>query len=228
MWRIVLSVVWLKPRWEPGQTEKINDSMYHKRIDSGAVDAESPRENRGREWVKKWKGRKWAGGETKKTRFPAVHREMHRSASGVDTCWHRFRAGAYLVDKRNPDQPDFPCLFAPHTKGAGEKNAVTRCTICARSWRNVSPFHARWKSRDWATAGSYVVDEWHWFWSITMPHNRRNRQLIIHRFSYRYGYRSLLCPAFFDSHRDCAAKCIRISRICTCKFILFNASCQCH
>jgi len=36
--------------------------MYHKRIDSGAVDAESPRENRRREWVKKWKGRKeWSG-----------------------------------------------------------------------------------------------------------------------------------------------------------------------
>jgi hypothetical protein len=29
----------------PEQTEKINDPVYYKRIDSGAVDAESPRED---------------------------------------------------------------------------------------------------------------------------------------------------------------------------------------
>jgi len=111
--------------------------MYYKRIDSGAVDAKKP-ENRGSEWIKKWKGRKWKGEEKgrrerKRDSGPCIVRCIEAHPESILTRIDSARA--YLVDNGIPDLPDLPYLFAPRTKGRTKKkkNAVTQCTICARS-----------------------------------------------------------------------------------------------
>lgn len=117
-------MVWLKPRWEPGQTEKINDSMYHKRIDSRRGRCRKP-ERESRKGMSKEVERKKIGEERKRERrrFRAVHREMHRSASGVDTYSHRFRARAYLVDNgiQTYRRRTFRTCSEPHAKGGTKK-----------------------------------------------------------------------------------------------------------
>lgn len=73
----------------------------------------------------------------------------------------------------------------PHIKGGTEKNAVIQCTICVRSWWNVRrPMRDGNREIEWQAdpmsltndTGLVVVDR-------SLPHNRRNRQLIIHHFS---------------------------------------------
>lgn len=168
--------------------------MYHKRIDSGAVDAESPRENRGREWVKKWKGRKeWSG---RKERENAIPGRASWDASKRIRNWYLLasisRGLISSITEFRPTGTELSVLVRATHKGRNEKKCRDSM-YHMRSWWNVSPSHARWKSRDWVTGGSYVVDEWHWFWSITTT---QSTQQAINNSSLfqRYEYRSLPLP----------------------------------
>jgi len=105
--RIVAGITGAAVR-SPEQTEKINDSVYYKRIDSGAVDAESPREDLRRRVEEEAPSKKVDIGERKavregerveETRFRVMHREMRRSASRLESIRARIDfARAYLVD----------------------------------------------------------------------------------------------------------------------------------
>lgn len=131
-----------------------------------------------------------------------MHREMHRSTSRrVDTGLASISCG--LISSITESRLAGPglsilvramCVKVRDRKKKGKKKPVTQCTICAHL---VKCFVAlvRWKSQNWATGGSYAADAG---WRVTLvlidhyaAYDWRNRQLIIHRFSYRYVYRSV-------------------------------------
>lgn len=141
--------------------------MYYKRIDSGAVDAESPRENReGRGRVKEAERKKVEGLSGARKR---VRRERRGGERDSEPCIvKRIEAHpdesipvridfarAYLVDNGiQTRQSGTFCTCSRRVLGRDNKkkkkqkeSAVTQCAICAHLTRCFAASAPRWKSR---------------------------------------------------------------------------------